>query len=141
MAKSHVNCSGGEPVSRWNNAIQKLYFVAEVLRSNFQIVNMDYAKCIDRLDAPYIFFYTDPPYHLESRKSSNDYKYEFSDKQHEALADKLHSISGLAMVSGYDCDSMNYLYRDWNKIKFPVKKNNIRSGLVQEVIWINYEPK
>ncbi|MFV0538756.1 MAG: hypothetical protein ACK5M3_15535 [Dysgonomonas sp.] len=61
-------------------------------------------------------------------------------EQHEELSAKIHSIKGLAMISGYDCDSMNSLYRDWNKIKLPVKKNNIRSGNVQEVIWMNYEP-
>lgn len=140
MAKSHVNCQGGETVSRWNNAIEKLHEVAEVIRSNFQIINGHYADCIDRTDTEKTFFYLDPPYHEESRKSSNDYKFEFTDEQHEELSAKIHSIKGLAMISGYDCDSMNSLYRDWNKIKLPVKKNNIRSGNVQEVIWMNYEP-
>ena len=27
------------------------------------------------------------------------------------------------------------------KIKFPKKKNNVRSSEVQEIIWINYENK
>ncbi|WP_085537222.1 DNA adenine methylase [Massilibacteroides vaginae] len=141
MAKSHVNACGGETVSRWNNAIEKLHDVAEVIRSEFQILNGHYADCIDKTDTKHTFFYLDPPYHLESRKSSNDYKFEFSDEQHEELSDKVHSIKGLAMISGYDCDSMNFLYKDWNKVKLPVKKNNIRSGNVQEVIWFNYEPK
>ncbi len=35
LAKKHVNASGGETVSKWNNAIEKLHKVAEVLRSNF----------------------------------------------------------------------------------------------------------
>ena len=42
------------------------------------------------------------------------------------------------MISGYDCSLMNELYKDWRKVKFPVKRNNIRSGEVQEVIWMNY---
>ncbi len=140
MAKKHVNASGGETVSRWNNAIEKLHDVADVIRSNFQIINGSYSDCIDRIDHPKAFFYADPPYPEESRKSKNDYKFEFTDDDHRLLSEKLHSIEGLAMVSGYDCNLMNYLYGDFYKTKFPVKKNNIRSGEVQEVIWTNYDP-
>lgn len=139
MAKSHVNAQGGETVSRWNNAIPKLEEVAKVIRSKFQIINRTYSECIDKLDTSNTFFYCDPPYPLECRKSSNDYKFEFTDDDHRALAKKLHNIKGLAMVSGYDCPLMNELYGDWNKIVFPKKKNNIRSGEVQEVVWINYK--
>lgn len=140
MAKQHVNAAGGETVSRWNNAIEKLHEVADVIRSNFQIINSNYTDCIDRVDFSEAFFYCDPPYPLECRKSSNDYKFEFSDNDHRELAAKLHTIKGMAMVSGYDCSLMNELYGDWQKVKFPVKKNNIRSGDVQEVIWMNYQP-
>lgn len=140
MAKKHVNASGGETVSRWNNAIEKLHDVADVIRSNFQIINGSYSDCIDRIDHPKAFFYADPPYPEESRKSKNDYKFEFTDDDHRLLSEKLHSIEGLAMVSGYDCNLMNELYGDFYKTKFPVKKNNIRSGEVQEVIWTNYDP-
>lgn len=140
-AKQKVNAQGGETVSRWNNAIEKLHEVADVLRSNFQIINGTYAECIDRLDCRTVFFYADPPYPAECRASYNDYKFEFSDENHRDLADKLHKIDGFAMISGYDCALMNELYHDWHKILFPVKKNNIRSGDVQEVIWCNYDPQ
>ena len=140
-AKSHVNCQGGETVSRWNNAIEKLHEVAEVIRGNFQITNLDYSDCIDRLDFPNAFFYADPPYPLECRASSNDYKFEFSNEQHRQLSEMLHSIKGKAMISSYECPLKQELYGDWTMIKFPIKKNNIRSGEVQEVIWINYETK
>lgn len=140
-AKQHVNAQGGETVSRWNNAIEKLHDVAEVIRSNFQITNLDYSDCIRRLDFSDAFFYVDPPYPLECRASSNDYKFEFSEEQHRELARQLHCIEGKAMISSYDCPLMQELYNDWAMIKFPVKKNNIRSSEVQEVIWINYKPR
>ena len=51
------------------------------------------------------------------------------------------------MIRSYDCPLMNELYGDWEKVKFPIKKNNIRSGIVngsgtlmQEVVWMNYTP-
>lgn len=141
MAKKHVNCQGGETVSRWNNAIEKLHEVAEVIRSNFQILNLDYSACIDKIDFPGAFFYVDPPYPLECRASSKDYKFEFSNDQHRELSRRLHSIRGKAMISSYDCPLMQELYGDWTMIKFPKKKNNIRSGEVQEVIWTNYKPR
>lgn len=141
MAKQHVNAQGGETVSRWNNAIEKLHEVADVIRSNFQITNLDYSDCIDKIDFPGAFFYADPPYPLECRASSNDYKFEFTNEQHEALASKLHGIQGLAMVSSYNCPLMDQLYGDWYKVEFPVKKNNIRSSEVQEVVWMNYKPR
>lgn len=141
MAKTQLNCKGGETVSKWNNAIEKLYQVAEVLRENFQITDYDYSECIDKIDFPGAFFYCDPPYPLECRASKNDYRFEFTDDDHRNLAEKLYSIQGKAMISSYDCGLMNELYTEkgWRKVKFPVKKNNIRSGKVQEVVWMNYD--
>lgn len=139
MAKSTVGAQGGETVSRWNNAIGKLHEVAEAIRSNFQILNLDYSACIDKTDFPNAFFYVDPPYPLECRASSNDYKFEFSDSQHRELAARLHNIQGKAMISSYDCPLMQELYGDWKMIRFPSKQNNIRTGMVQEVVWVNYD--
>lgn len=141
MAKQQANSSGGETVSRWNNAIPKLKIIAKTIRSNFQITPFSYEIAIDKIDHNRAFFYADPPYSKRSRASYNDYKYEFSDNDHELLSEKLHSIDGLAMVSGYDCSLMNLLYKDWNKFYLTKRRNNIRSVEVQEVIWCNYEPR
>lgn len=121
---------------------------AAEIRCNFQIMNCDYLTAIERIDFPGAFFYCDPPYPQECRNSRNDYRYEFSVEDHERLAEKLHHIEGWAMVSSYDCELTNRLYADWHKVKFPFKRNNIRSGIVngsgtlmQECIWMNYEPQ
>jgi DNA adenine methylase len=139
MAKMQVNATGGESVSKWNNAIPKLYFVAQQIRRNFQITNLEYIDCIDRLDFPGAFFYCDPPYPRETRASFDDYKFEFSTEKHIQLAERLHRIEGKAMISSYNSQLYNDLYADWEKIEFPIKKNNIRSSKVQEVIWMNYK--
>jgi len=138
MAKSQVNAAGGETVSKWNNAIEKLHEVAEAIRANFQITNFHYLDCINKIDTEQSFFYCDPPYPLETRNSSNDYKFEFTNQDHVDLANRLHTIEGLAMVSSYNSELYEDLYHDWRKVSFPVKKNNIRSGEVQEVVWMNY---
>lgn len=139
MAKTQVNAHGGETVSKWNNAIEKLYDVADVIRSNFQITNFDFIECIDKIDFEKAFFYCDPPYPKETRASFNDYKFEFSTEKHVQLADKLHSIKGLAMVSSYESKLYNELYADWRRVELPIKNNNIRSGKVKEIIWMNYK--
>lgn len=141
MAKTQVNSKGGETVSKWNNAIEKLHAVACIIRENFQITNFHYIDCINKIDFDGAFFYCDPPYPKETRASFNDYKFEFTTENHIQLSEKLHSIKGKAMVSSYNSELYNKLYHDWRKIEFPVKKNNIRSGTVQEVIWMNYEKK
>lgn len=139
MAMTQSNVNGGETVSKWNNAIEKLYQVADSIRSNFQITNFDFLECIDKIDFDKAFFYCDPPYPKETRASFNDYKFEFDTTKHILLSEKLHSIKGYAMVSSYNSKLYNDLYKDWNKIEFPSKKNNIRSGSVSEVIWVNYD--
>lgn len=138
MAKSQVNAAGGETVSKWNNAIEKLHDVADAIRSNFQITNYDFIDLIDKIDFDKAFFYCDPPYPEETRASKNDYKFEFTTEKHIQLSERQHRIQGMAMVSSYNSDLYNELYADWHKVEFPVKKNNIRSGSVQEVIWMNY---
>ena len=121
-----------------NNAIPKLHDVAKELRKNIQITNFDCIDCIDKIDFDDAFFYCDPPYPEETRASKNDYLFEFTREQHEALADRLHSIKGKAMISSYYSELYDNLYSDWTKVEFPVKKNNIRSGEVQEIVWFNY---
>lgn len=148
MVKQHVNAQGGETCSRWFNGVEKLHTVAQEIRRNFQITNDDFAACIDRLDFPGAFFYCDPPYPVESRGGSGmDYRFDFTDAEHRRLAERLHRIEGKAMVSGYDCSLMRELYGDWHMVRFPIKRNNIRSNIVngsgtimQECVWCNYTP-
>ncbi|RWX00937.1 DNA adenine methylase [Flavobacterium cerinum] len=140
LAKSKLMAKGGETVSRWNNSLPKLLRVAKEISTNFQITNDDIFNIIKRLDTKRTFFYLDPPYLLETRGSQDDYKYEFGIEDYKRLAMVLNNIKGYAMISGYDHELMNELFesKGWIKIKFPSKKNNIRSKQVTECIWINY---
>ena len=149
MAKSQLNSNRGETVSRWNNSLSKLYDVATEIREDFQITNFDFRDCIEKTDTPDTFFYLDPPYDEETRSGNGkDYKYELENNDRIDLAAKLHSIKGKAMISGYPGGLTEELYKDWYMVKFPVKKNNIRSTLrkdglkvqSQECIWMNYDP-
>lgn len=139
MAVNHLNANRGETVSKWKNAVNKLTEIAFVLRDNIQFTNFDYKDFISKTDSPNTFFYEDPPYVESVRASKNDYKYEFTTNDHIDLADINNKLKAKVMISGYDSDLYSKeLYKDWVKVEFPKKKNNIRSGEVQEVIWMNY---
>lgn len=141
MAKKKHYAKGGETVSRWNNAIEKLHEVAEVIRVNFQITDFDYNTVIDKTDFNKAFFYCDPPYPKQVRSGHTDYAHEFSNEQHEALAAKLREIKGLDMVSSYESEFYDELYSGWFKVLSPIKRNSIRSSKdVQEAIYMNYTP-
>ncbi|MGJ1424524.1 DNA adenine methylase [Sphingobacterium spiritivorum] len=130
----------GETVNKWLNSIPKLFYVAEKLM-HIQIENKHYRELIPAMDFEKAFFYLDPPYHPDCRKSSNDYMHDFTHEDHVELAAVAHKIKGLAMLSTYDCKAMRDLYPGWYWVKFPIKKNNIRSGEVEECIVMNYNPE
>ncbi len=127
-----------ETISKWNNAIDKLWWLIEPLR-RIQIENTDYKKIITKIDYPEAFFYLDPPYPAESRSSGKDYKHDFTDDQHRELAELAHGIKGKAMISGYECPLMEELYGDWKFVPLTQKMNGIRTKKVKECIWMNYE--
>lgn len=138
LTVKHSAAKGGETVSKWKNALKKLPAIIDRLTS-IQFECKNWKEVIINMDFPGAFFYCDPPYDPASRKSTNDYKYEFTQNDHRELAMVLHSIVGKAMISGYDSPLMRELYHDWTMVIFPKKKNNIRSGEVQECIWMNYK--
>lgn len=139
MVKTISRSNFGETVSKWHNGIEKLIPVIDKL-THIQIENDGFRNLIPKMDFPGAFFYCDPPYPLEARASKNDYCFDFEDQDHRDLAKILHGINGKAMISSYNCRLMQELYSDWYFVKFPKKKNNIRSGDVEECIWMNYEP-
>lgn len=132
-------CNRGRNVSLWRKSEERLFLVADIIRNNFQISNLDFREAIKRFDFDKAFFYCDPPYDKESRNSFDNYEFEFTEEDHIDLADTLKVIKGKAMVSGYNSELYDELYKGWNKVEFPTKKRNTGSSEVTEVIWMNYE--
>lgn len=61
-------------------------------------------------DAENTLHYVDPPYVHDTRvmRARGGYRHEMTDADHLELLAKLRSVSGMVMLSGYDCE----LYRD-----------------------------
>lgn len=141
LAKNSLQVDRGEAVSRFVKGVSKLRKVAKLIRANFQITNWDCLDCIDYFDDHRVLFYVDPPYLEWTRYSVKDYAFEFTVDQHIALAQKLRTITGKVMISHYDNDLYDDLYDGWKKVYLTQKKNNLSKHQVQEVVYLNYEPK
>lgn len=124
-------------VSRWLGSVEALPEIAmRLLR--VQIENRPALELIDLYDSSETLFYCDPPYPHESRGDDKAYGFELTDHEHKMLAMRLMSIEGMAAVSGYRCDLLDDLYRDWKCIEAPVKHCHSIKKPRQEALWVNY---
>ncbi len=86
-------------ISTWLGCIEDLpRFHERVVR--VQIENKDFRDILKTYDTPETFFYLDPPYIHDTRKSGG-YEYEMSNDDHRELVEMLLDIKGVAMLSGY----------------------------------------
>lgn len=124
-------------VSRWLGSVAGLEFIAgRLLR--VQIEHDSAAAVITRYDSGETLFYCDPPYPHESRGDSKAYAYEMTDKDHANLSRVLHNVKGKVAISGYDCNLMHELYKNWHVHRDKPKKAMSIKKERQEVLWTNY---
>lgn len=132
---SRAGMSGA--VSRWLGSVEGLEYIATRLL-RVQIENDKAISVIKRYDSSETLFYCDPPYPHESRGDSKAYSYEMTNRDHVELATVLSNVKGKVAVSGYDCDLMNKLYRNWKVHKEKPKKAMSIKQARQEILWTNY---
>lgn len=104
--------------------------------SEVQIEHGDYIQILERFDSPTTLFYLDPPYVLETRNNSPRlYKKEWLDHDHAQLADAIHTLKGMVILSGYPSAMYDRFYGDW--------KTELRIGNAEaqkqkiECLWIS----
>lgn len=102
-----------------------------------QIESRPALEIIRDYDSPETLFYVDPPYVLDSRAGGGHkrYRHEMTDEDHRELAGALHSIQGMALLSGYPSSLYDELYRDWTRMEKTAPANGNASAL--EALWIN----
>lgn len=86
--------------SRWLSCLENLPQVAERLL-RVQIEHDDFRAVLERYDSPETLFYCDPPYVLSARRGSV-YQHEMSDEDHRDLVQRLLSLQGQVVLSGYE---------------------------------------
>lgn len=132
---SRAGMSGA--VSRWLGSVESLPDIAlRLLR--VQIENRPAIEVITLYDSPTTLFYCDPPYVHAARGDDKAYSFEMDDAAHRQLAEGLRHCAGKVAVSGYRCDLMDELYKDWRRIDAPPKHCHSIKKLRQEALWMNY---
>lgn len=126
-----------ERVSKWITGAEGMLEVIDRLKF-IQIENKDFRQIIPLLDDKGTFFYCDPPYLPESRVSFNDYKYDFKKTDHIELSEILHQIKGKAMISAYQCKTMDQLYHDWKMVVLG-GYHTMTGKKGRECIYMNYD--
>lgn len=102
------------------------------------IENTDALKVIRRLDSPDTLIYADPPYVTATRGRSyakHGYRHEMTDADHEELAQALHAVRGMVVISGYPSALYDRLYAGWQRHECDAMAD--RGKEVTEVIWLN----
>lgn len=124
-------------VSRWLGSIEDLPEIAQRLL-RVQIEHDDAIKVIERYDSEQTLFYCDPPYPHSSRGDDKAYRYEMTDEDHRRLAEVLHKVQGQVALSGYHCEILDELYKDWQCFEAPTKMIHSVKQERTEILWTNY---
>ena len=137
--RSNSNRSGTTPARDWANLPPRISEWSARLRG-VVIENKDALDLMPQHDTPQTLFYVDPPYVLSTRKLANPYcgkgyRHEMDDEQHEALADTLHALNGMVVLSGYPCPIYDSLYQDWATKERAAHADGARDRT--EKLWLN----
>ncbi|HEX9813286.1 MAG TPA: hypothetical protein VGA88_14520 [Burkholderiales bacterium] len=62
-------------------------------------------------------------------------RYEMSDADHTVLADQLHHVRGMVVLSSYRSDLYDGLYSDWRRIEKAAYADGARARI--EVLWLS----
>jgi len=122
------------PSHNWSKLPEQMMAITERLRG----VVLDNRAGIDVIrahDAVDTLHYVDPPYLSSERSRWGGYKHEMTEDDHVALADALHEIEGMVVLSGYDSPLYDDQYAGWRKIKRQSHADGARARV--EVLWLS----
>ncbi len=127
-----------ETWARWPAAVPE--FVDRL--SGVTIESRDACEVMLRFDAPRTLFYVDPPYVQSTRSSlgrrglmTHGYRHEMTDDDHRRIAEVLHDLRGMVMVSGYRSALYDELYGDWNQLQCDTLADGAKKRT--EFLWFN----
>lgn len=124
-------------VSRWLGSIDRLPEIAQRFH-RVQIENAPALDVIRRYDTPRTVFYLDPPYVHSARGDSAAYGYEMTTDDHVELAKVLDVVRGRAVLSGYQSELYDDLYRHWRRVDAPERTAHSVRKPRRESLWMNF---
>lgn len=132
--RSDSNKSGTTPAHDWRHLPESLVKVVDRLRG-VVIENREASAVVLKHDGQQVLHYVDPPYVHETRQRVRGYRHEMTDLQHTELAEVLHSLSGLVVISGYACPLYDGLYATWECRRRKAYADGAR--VREECLWLN----
>lgn len=116
--------------------VEHLYQVGERLRGVI-IEEMPALEVIERYDGPEALFYLDPPYVPQTRSkwAGHAYREEMDEAGHAQLLERVHSIEGMALISGYRCTLYDEQLADWRRVDKTARVNGQSNAV--ESLWIS----
>lgn len=133
--RANSNRSGTTPAQDWRNYPDCLVAIIERLRG-VVIENKPAPEVITHHDTTETLYYVDPPYVPETRDAGSDYRHEMTVDEHRALAEQLHGVKGMVVLSGYPSELYDReLYPDWHSIQREAHADGARDRV--EVLWFN----
>ncbi|WP_428412027.1 DNA adenine methylase [Pararhizobium sp.] len=134
----HV-CAANKPTAtEWSEYPQHIKQFCQRLQG-VVITSRGALEIISRHDSADALMYIDPPYPLSDRKDpSHGYKHEMNDDDHTELAQLLHDVQAMVMVSGYP-GMYEELYEDWTCIsqKSRTSATSVNGEYGREMLWMS----
>ena len=149
MTRTHVtgfransNRSGTIPASDWANWPNQIKLFVSRLRG-VVIENRDALQVMQTHDKPSTLHFVDPPYVPSTRTSLTNrngnqghyYRHDMDEADHLQLADKLHLLQGMVVLSGYRCELYDDLFHGWQRLDRKTHADGARKRV--ESIWLN----
>ncbi|MBT2773816.1 DNA adenine methylase [Halomonas sp. ISL-60] len=132
--RANSNRSGTTPAGDWRNYPSALEQIIERLQG-VVIENRDAIEVMQAHDGEQTVHYVDPPYVASTRDAGGDYRHEMTDKDHERLSESLSNMRGMVVLSGYQSDMYDDLYRGWRKVFRKAHADGARDRI--EVMWLS----
>lgn len=137
--RANGNRQNTHPARDWTNYPAALASFCDRLQG-VVIENRPAVEIMAQQDSPQTLHYRDPPYLHETRsaavtRSGKGYRHEMTEEDHRALADVLHNLRGMVVVSGYHSPLYDELFAGWN---VSTRSTQADGGLDRtEVLWLN----
>lgn len=135
--RANSNWSGTTPAHDWRNYPRNVETFTERLRG-VVIENRDAWDVMKQHDSEVTLHYVDPPYMHETRNMARGnaaYEMEMTDDCHRALLDRLQTLSGMVVLSGYRSDLYDATLSEWTRVDRAAKADGARDRV--ESLWLN----
>ena len=135
--RANSNRSGTTPAQDWMNYPNHIESFVTRLRG-VVIENRDAWEVMRQHDGPETLHYVDPPYMHETRnmkRGNAAYEMELSPEDHEVLLERLQTLSGAVIVSGYRTELYDDKLSTWSRVDRAAKADGARDRI--ESLWLN----